>query len=72
MINKFLALIHTALSLILGFGVWYLIIWFFTNQSNPFFWSQFCKIMYVLCGGFASESYRAQELVIRIKKRKDE
>ena len=72
MLNKFLGLIHTLLCIAIGYTLWYFIIWFFTNQSNPFFWSQFSKIMFILFGMLAAESFRNAEIDIEIKKKKDE
>lgn len=35
-------------SLLLGFGSWYLIFWFLTNQSDMFLWYWPVKIIYLL------------------------
>lgn len=35
-------------SLVFGFGFWYVIFWFLTNESNLFYWSIWTKICYLL------------------------
>jgi hypothetical protein len=44
------------LSVMFGFGTWYLVIWFLTNESDPFKWSMFVKIIFLLMGGVSTES----------------
>lgn len=36
------------LSVIFGFGFWYLIFWFITNEPNLFLWHWLTKILYLL------------------------
>lgn len=38
------------ISLILGFGVWYLIFWFVSTESNLFIWGTWTKIFYLFLG----------------------
>lgn len=45
-----------ALSMVIGFGCWYLIIWFITNQSNLFFWPWYVKIFFLIFGSGMSNS----------------
>lgn len=35
------------MSLIIGFGVWYLIFWFVSAESNLFIWGPWTKIFYL-------------------------
>ena len=35
------------LSFILGFGFWYLVFWFISNESNLFLWHPIGKIVYL-------------------------
>lgn len=35
------------ISLILGFGIWYLIFWFVSAESNLFIWGTWTKIFYL-------------------------
>jgi len=44
-ILKFITLI---LSIIVSFGFWFLLFWFFTGSYDLFHWSQFNKVIYVL------------------------
>ena len=37
-------------SLTMGFGVWYLIIWFITLNINPFEWGLLTKLIYLILG----------------------
>jgi hypothetical protein len=69
---KFLSLIHAILCVATGYGFWYLTMWFFTNQSDLFQWSVFVKVLYFLFGMVSSESIRASELKVTIKRKKDE
>jgi hypothetical protein len=36
------------ISLVFGFGFWYLIFWFLTNEPNLFLWHWVTKIFYLL------------------------
>jgi len=38
------------LSFFFGFGLWYLLLWFITNESNLFEWHWGVKILYLLLG----------------------
>jgi hypothetical protein len=44
------------ISLIFGFGVWYLILWFITAEPNLFIWGMWTKIFYLFFGGIATEA----------------
>ena len=73
MLYKFLSLIYTFLCVTLGFGLWYLIIWFFTKQSDLFEWTLFSKIIFFLFGMNASENLRTSQIKITItRKNKDD
>lgn len=72
MLYKFLSLIYIFLCVVFGFGFWYLIVWLFTKQNNPFEWTTFSKILFFLFGMAASESLRLIEINIKIKKKDDE
>ena len=37
-------------SALFGFGVWYLVLWFLTNQPDPLQWSILTKIIYLFLG----------------------
>lgn len=37
------------ISFILGFGFWYLILWFLTNEQNLFLWGMWTKGFYLIC-----------------------
>lgn len=39
-----------ALAFILGFGIWYLIFWFLTNELDPFKWFWLTKVGYLILG----------------------
>jgi hypothetical protein len=43
-------------SLLIGFGLWYLIFFFVSNERNPFVWTLGTKIFYVILSILASES----------------
>ncbi len=45
-------------SLTMGFGVWYLIIWFITLNVNPFEWGLITKLIYLILGYSSSEATR--------------
>lgn len=45
-------------SLTIGFGVWYLIIWFITLNVNPFEWGLMTKLIYLILGYSSSEVTR--------------
>ena len=70
MLNKFLNLFHAILCAILGFGEWYLIIWLFTKQSDPLWWSDFSKIMFILFGIISTESIRSVNISVKIYEKK--
>ncbi len=44
------------LGLIIGFGLWYLIGWFVSNQMNPLLCPWYGKIIYLIMGFLASDS----------------
>ena len=46
------------LSLIMGFGVWFLIIWFVTLDFNLFEWGLVTKLIYLILGYSLSEITR--------------
>jgi hypothetical protein len=70
--SKFLALLHVVLCIVASYGFWYLAIWFFTNQIDPFEWAMRVKIFYFIFGMISSESLRAAEIKIQVKRKKDE
>ena len=39
-----------------GYGTWYLIIWFLMNESNPFEWSLLAKIIFLIMGGLSTNN----------------
>lgn len=41
-------------STVLGFGCWYLVFWFITNETNAFLWNWAAKVIYLLLGYAAS------------------
>jgi multisubunit Na+/H+ antiporter MnhE subunit len=43
-------------SLVFGFGFWYLILWFITAEPNLFIWTMWTKIFYIFFGGIATEA----------------
>jgi hypothetical protein len=53
--EKFKVLGVLLLSLILAFGIWYIIFLFLLNESNMFMWPLFSKVIYILLS-FASAS----------------
>jgi len=59
--EKFKVLGVLLLSLILGFGIWYIIFLFLLNESNMFMWPLFSKVIYILLS-FASASGIAENL----------
>lgn len=72
MLYKFLSLVYTFLCVILGFGFWYLITWFFTRQSDLMQWTTFTKLLFFLFGIAGSESLRASEIKITIKRKNND
>ena len=52
--EKFKVLLTLLLSLILAFGIWYIIFWFLLNESNMFIWSTFSKIIYIILSVIAA------------------
>ena len=59
--EKFKVLLTLLLSLILAFGIWYIIFLFLLNESNMFMWPLFSKVIYILLS-FASASGIAENL----------
>ena len=59
--EKFKVLGVLLLSLILAFGIWYIIFLFLLNESNMFMWPLFSKVIYILLS-FASASGIAENL----------
>jgi hypothetical protein len=72
MLVKFLTIFYIILCIIIGYGEWYLIMWFITKQSNPLEWSLFTKIMYLLFAMTWVESIRNTEIKITFKRKNDE
>jgi multisubunit Na+/H+ antiporter MnhE subunit len=50
------------LGVIFGFGLWYLIFWFVTNESNLFEWHWGTKVVYLIFS-FASTSGTIEALI---------
>jgi hypothetical protein len=50
------------LSLIIGFGFWYLIFWFVSSESNLFIWGPWTKAFYLIFG-FTSSGKTLEEIV---------
>jgi multisubunit Na+/H+ antiporter MnhE subunit len=47
--KEIIKLIFTLIAgFVVGFGVWYLIFWFVSNESDPFKWHWVTKILYLL------------------------
>lgn len=44
-------------SLIVGFGVWYLIFWFVSSEPNLFVWGWWIKILYLFFGFTSSGKF---------------
>jgi hypothetical protein len=59
--EKFKVLGVLLLSLILGFGIWYIMFWFLLSESNMFMWPLFSKVIYILLS-FVSASGIAENL----------
>jgi zinc transporter ZupT len=59
--EKFKVLLTLLLSLILAFGIWYIMFWFLLNESNMFMWSLFSKVIYIILS-FVSASGIAENL----------
>ena len=59
--EKFKVLGVLLLSLILAFGIWYIIFLFLLNESNMFMWPLFSKVIYILLS-FVSASGIAENL----------
>lgn len=49
-------IIKLILVVTVGYGVWYLIIWFLMNESNPFQWNLVSKIIFLIMGGLATNN----------------
>jgi hypothetical protein len=43
------------ISFIFGFGFWYLVFWFITNEPNLFMWNWIIKLIYLIFGAAATE-----------------
>lgn len=43
------------ISVLFGFGIWYVIFWFVSNESNLFMWHWVTKIVYLILSFTASE-----------------
>ena len=50
------------IGLVFGFGFWFLIFWFVTNERNAFEWHWITKIVYLIFG-FASAQGTIKALV---------
>ena len=50
-----IALLKTIIAILLGFGIWYLIGWFLSNEMNPLLWSLNGKLAYLLVGFISSD-----------------
>jgi len=59
--EKFKVLLTLLLSLILAFGIWYIIFLFLLNESNMFMWPLFSKVIYLILS-FLSASGIAENL----------
>jgi hypothetical protein len=59
--EKFKVLGVLLLSLILAFGIWYIIFLFLLNESNMFMWPLFSKVIYIILS-FVSASGIAENL----------
>ena len=59
--EKFKVLGVLLLSLILAFGIWYIIFLFLLNESNMFMWPLFSKVIYLILS-FLSASGIAENL----------
>ena len=44
-------------STFLGFGCWYFVFWFITNETNAFLWHWVAKVVYLLLGYTASLNF---------------
>jgi hypothetical protein len=49
-------IIKLILVVTVGYGVWYLIIWFLMNESNPLQWNLLSKIIFLIMGGLATNN----------------
>ena len=49
------------LSTTLGFGFWYMVGWFITNEQNPFSWAWYGKIVYLVFA-FTSATHTMDKL----------
>lgn len=45
-------------SLTIGFGFWYLIVWLFTIEPNPFLWTLTTKLIYLFMSYVTTETTR--------------
>ena len=59
-IIKLLALL--LICFVFGFGFWYLIFWFVTNESNLFLWGVWTKIFYLILS-FSATSGGVKEIL---------
>ena len=70
--NRFLTIIHSLICTFIGFGEWYLITWFLTNQQDPTQWKLSVKIIYLIFAMVASDLLQKAEIKITIKNKKNE
>ena len=58
MLNVLKKILIIFTSLLVGFGIWYLIFWFILSEPNPFVWTLFGKILYLLLSYSTTEVNR--------------
>lgn len=58
MISIIKSMLIILFSLIMGFGIWYLIIWFITLDVNLLEWGLMTKLIYLILGYSSSEITR--------------
>lgn len=46
--NLIILIIIITISILLSFGSWYAIVWFFTNETNGLYWKWWVKIFYIV------------------------
>ena len=56
----FKGIVIFTISIIIGFGAWYLMGWLISNQSNIFLWHPIGKIIYLIMGFLASSNVAEQ------------
>lgn len=54
-LKKILIIVST---LTMGFGFWYMVIWFLSVNSNPFEWSISTKLIYLFLSYITTETTR--------------